>query len=229
MRETTTASGKIPPSTEDGRQSLDRSISAATDALLAAQRPDGHWLFELEADATIPAEYVLLRHYLGEPVDAELEGKIANYLRRIQAAHDGWPLFYGGDFDMSASVKAYFALKMIGDDPAGGAHAPSARGDPRARRRGEEQRLHTGVAGAIRRRQLAGGSGDAGRDHAVAELVSAPSQQDVLLGAHGHRAAAGVGRPEAASAQSETGSASTSSFSSRPKRSACCPRRRIKV
>jgi squalene-hopene/tetraprenyl-beta-curcumene cyclase len=117
MRETATAPGEIPPSTEEGRQSLDRSISAATDALLAAQRPDGHWLFELEADATIPAEYVLLRHYLGEPVDAELEGKIANYLRRIQSAHDGWPLFYGGDFDMSASVKAYFALKMIGDDP----------------------------------------------------------------------------------------------------------------
>ena len=117
MRETTTVFGSAPPLTEDARQSLDRSISAATDAVLAAQGPDGHWLFELEADATIPAEYVLLRHYLGEPVDAELEGKIANYLRRIQAAHNGWPLFYGGDFDMSASVKAYFALKMIGDDP----------------------------------------------------------------------------------------------------------------
>ena len=57
------------------------------------QRPDGHWLFELEADATIPAEYVLLRHYLGEPVDAALEAKIGNYLRRIQGKHDGWPLF----------------------------------------------------------------------------------------------------------------------------------------
>ena len=52
----------------------------------ADQRPDGHWVFELEADATIPAEYVLLRHYLGEPVDAELERKIGVYLRRIQGA-----------------------------------------------------------------------------------------------------------------------------------------------
>ncbi len=74
-------------------------------------------MFELEADATIPAEYVLLRHYLGEPVDAALEAKIAVYLRRIQGAHGGWPLFHDGDFDMSATVKAYFALKMIGDDP----------------------------------------------------------------------------------------------------------------
>ena len=88
---------------------------AATDALLKLQQPDGHWVFELEADATIPAEYVLLRHYLGEPVDAELERKIAVYLRRIQGKHDGWPLFHDGEFDMSASVKAYFALKMIGD------------------------------------------------------------------------------------------------------------------
>src|ERR1700690_3804736 len=95
---------------------LDRAIAAATDALLAAQRPDGHWVFELEADATIPAEYVLMRHYLAEPVDAALEARIANYLRRLQGAHDGWPLFQDGDFDMSASVKAYFALKMIGDD-----------------------------------------------------------------------------------------------------------------
>ena len=96
---------------------LEDHIQAATKAMLARQRPDGHFVFELEADATIPAEYVLLRHYLGEPVDASLEAKIASYLRRIQRADGGWPLFHGGAFDMSASVKAYFALKMIGDRP----------------------------------------------------------------------------------------------------------------
>jgi len=85
--------------------------------LLEQQKKDGHWVFELEADATIPAEYVLLRHYLGEPVDTQLEAKIAAYLRRIQGGHGGWPLFHDGAFDMSASVKAYFALKMIGDAP----------------------------------------------------------------------------------------------------------------
>ena len=101
--------------TEPPAIDLDRSIDAATQALLARQRADGHWVFELEADATIPAEYVLLRHYLGEPVDAALEQKIAVYLRRIQGAHGGWPLFAEGDLDISATVKAYFALKMIGD------------------------------------------------------------------------------------------------------------------
>src|SRR5476651_1097480 len=95
---------------------LERHIAAATDAILAEQRADGHWVYELEADATIPAEYVLMKHYFAEPPDLELERKIGVYLRRIQGAHGGWPLFHEGDFDMSASVKAYFALKMIGDD-----------------------------------------------------------------------------------------------------------------
>src|SRR5215813_12967359 len=96
---------------------IDGGIDAAARALLAAQRLDGHWVFELEADATIPSEYVLLRHYLGEPIDAALEAKIAAYLIRIQGNHGGWPLFQDGAFDMSASVKAYFALKMIGHSP----------------------------------------------------------------------------------------------------------------
>ncbi len=96
---------------------LDGDIDRATQALIGRQRSDGHWVFELEADATIPSEYVLLRHYLGEPDDLELERKIAAYLRRIQGEHGGWPLFHGGAFDISASVKAYFCLKMIGDSP----------------------------------------------------------------------------------------------------------------
>jgi squalene-hopene/tetraprenyl-beta-curcumene cyclase len=111
---------------------LDTPIDRACRALLACQHEDGHWLFELEADATIPAEYVLLRHYLGEPVDAALEAKIAAYLRRIQGAHGGWPLFADGDLDVSATVKAYFALKMIGD-PVDADHMRRAREAVRAR------------------------------------------------------------------------------------------------
>lgn len=101
--------------TIDSRAALDGAIGSARDALLGMRKDDGHWVFELEADATIPAEYVLLRHYLGEPIAHDLEARIAVYLRRIQADHDGWALFHGGGFDMSATVKAYFALKMIGD------------------------------------------------------------------------------------------------------------------
>ncbi len=95
---------------------LDDAIERATAALLSRQRPDGHWVFELEADATIPAEYILLVHYLGETPNLELERKIGVYLRRIQGDHGGWPLYHAGALDVSATVKAYFALKMIGDD-----------------------------------------------------------------------------------------------------------------
>ncbi|HEY2835037.1 MAG TPA: squalene--hopene cyclase [Rhizomicrobium sp.] len=95
---------------------VESAIRAATDAILAEQRPDGHWVYELEADATIPAEYVLLVHYLAETPNLELERKIGVYMRRIQGAHGGWPLYHEGAFDISATVKAYFALKMIGDD-----------------------------------------------------------------------------------------------------------------
>ena len=59
--------------------------------------------------------------------------KIAVYLRRTQSAqHGGWPLFQDGDFDMSASVKAYFALKMIGDS-IDAPHMARARQEIRAR------------------------------------------------------------------------------------------------
>lgn len=102
------------------------AIDAAASALSARQHSDGHFVFELEADATIPAEYILMRHYLAEPVDAVLEAKIAVYLRRIQSPDGGWPLFHEGASNLSASVKAYYALKMIGDDP-GAAHLMKAR------------------------------------------------------------------------------------------------------
>ena len=54
------------------------------------------------------------------------------YLRRIQGAHGGWPLFHDGAFDISASVKAYFALKMIGDDPTRRTWSARARRSSRA-------------------------------------------------------------------------------------------------
>jgi squalene-hopene/tetraprenyl-beta-curcumene cyclase len=96
-------------------QRLQSGIASASRALFDVQKPDHHWVFELEADVTIPAEYILMRHYFAEPVDVVLEEKIAKYLRRMQNDNGGWSLFYGHEFDMSASVKAYFALKMVGE------------------------------------------------------------------------------------------------------------------
>jgi squalene-hopene/tetraprenyl-beta-curcumene cyclase len=121
---------------------LDRAITRAADALIARQNSDGHWVFELEADATIPSEYILLRAYLGEPDAPELERKIGVYLRRTQTAGGGWPLFHGGELDLSCTVKAYFALKMIGDDPDA-PHMAAARAAVRARGGAEATNVFT--------------------------------------------------------------------------------------
>ncbi|WP_226822056.1 squalene--hopene cyclase, partial [Acidithiobacillus ferridurans] len=98
------------------RSSLDRVIAQARQALSGRQAEDGHWCFEFEADCTIPAEYILMQHYMDER-DEALQARIAVYLRGKQADHGGWPLYYGGHFDLSASVKVYYALKLAGDDP----------------------------------------------------------------------------------------------------------------
>ena len=92
------------------------AIRRSADALLRAQHADGYWCYELEADCTIPAEYILMMHYLGE-IDHELERKLAAYLRAHQARDGGWPLYYGGSAEISCSVKVYYALKLSGDDP----------------------------------------------------------------------------------------------------------------
>jgi len=115
----------IVEAASEGVSLLDHAIDAAASSLVAAQKKDGHWLYELEADATIPAEYILLQHYLDE-VDPTEEARIAAFLRASQGEHGGWPLWYGGDLDMSASVKAYFALKAAGDS-ADAPHMARAR------------------------------------------------------------------------------------------------------
>ena len=92
------------------------NASDAGNQLLAMQQDDGHMVFELEADATIPAEYIFLNHFL-DLREPDLETELGEHLRSLQSKiHGGWPLFHEGGFNISASVKAYFALKLLGDD-----------------------------------------------------------------------------------------------------------------
>jgi squalene-hopene/tetraprenyl-beta-curcumene cyclase len=93
---------------------LNQAIASAKQKLLELQFDEGYWVFELEADCTIPAEYVMMMHFIGDINDA-LQSKIAVYLRSRQNDDGSYPLFTGGPGDISCSVKVYYALKMAGD------------------------------------------------------------------------------------------------------------------
>lgn len=106
-----------PPGGSDGDAGISRALEKAKAALLSIQKPDGHWCGELQGDSILESEYILLKWILGQEADAALP-KITNYLRRLQMDNGGWNLFPGGPADISATVKGYFALKLMGDDPA---------------------------------------------------------------------------------------------------------------
>jgi squalene-hopene/tetraprenyl-beta-curcumene cyclase len=103
---------------------LTSRVAAATDAarrlLFSEQHEDGYWCGELEADATLEADYIILHTILGT-VDADRFAKVARYMLRHQNPDGGWSIYPGGPSNVSASVKAYFGLKLAGvsaDDPA---------------------------------------------------------------------------------------------------------------
>ena len=114
-----TGSGISPISPVRGvsHQVLNQSIEKAAARLQAQQHDEGYWCYELEADCTIPAEYILMMHFMDE-IDEPLQVKLAAYVRARQTDDGGWPLYYGGKSDISCTVKAYYALKLAGDHPS---------------------------------------------------------------------------------------------------------------
>lgn len=94
-----------------------RGILRTRQWLLENQQPDGHWIAELEGDTILESEYVLLLAYLGEADTPEAK-RAARYILEQQLPEGGWAIFPGGPIEISASVKAYFALKLTGHDPS---------------------------------------------------------------------------------------------------------------
>ena len=91
-------------------------LESAIDKLLSQQMDEGHWCAELEGDSILQSEYILLQFIIEQEFDERLP-KIANYLRRQQRVEDGaWVQYPGAKPDLNATVKAYFALKLMGDD-----------------------------------------------------------------------------------------------------------------
>ena len=96
---------------------LGRAIGRTRNWLLHHQHVDGHWVAELEGDTILESEYVLLLAFLGRH-DSTIARKAAQYILDAQLPDGGWAAYPGGAVDISASVKAYFALKLTGHDPS---------------------------------------------------------------------------------------------------------------
>ena len=97
-----------------------KAIAASQNYLLSIQYPEGYWWAELESNVTITAEAVLL-HKIWESDKQRPLHKVETYLRQEQREHGGWELYYGDGGNLSTSVEAYMALKLLGipaTDPA---------------------------------------------------------------------------------------------------------------
>ncbi|HEV8267154.1 MAG TPA: prenyltransferase/squalene oxidase repeat-containing protein, partial [Thermoanaerobaculia bacterium] len=101
---------------EVGAPALAEATAAARRYLLSIQHADGHWCGELEGDTILESEYALTFWFLGRGDEPRVR-KAGEYLRRKQLAEGGWSIYPGGPAEVSASVKAYFVLKLLGDDP----------------------------------------------------------------------------------------------------------------
>ena len=107
----------IPPiwHEKDLSGSLEQAIENGANHLVSLQAEQGYWLGELEADTTLESDYIYYLYVLGK-ADPERIAKLANYVRRRQLPDGGWNIFPGGPSDLNATCKAYFALKLVGDD-----------------------------------------------------------------------------------------------------------------
>src|SRR5690242_21905960 len=117
-----TSPGTLPQSAVEKR--LDSAIDKAVSYLSSLQHQDGYWLGELEADSTLESDYIYYLHVLGKADPIRIE-KLATYVRRKQLSDGGWNIYPGGPSELNATCKAYFALKLAGDD-SNSAHLTAA-------------------------------------------------------------------------------------------------------
>ena len=99
---------------------MDSAVGATTEWLLSRQASEGFWCGELEGDTILESEYVLMTAFLGRPESEERCVRLCKYIVERERPDGGWSIYPGGPIELSATVKAYFALKLVGvpiDDP----------------------------------------------------------------------------------------------------------------
>ena len=105
-----------------------------SDWLLARQNDEGYWVGELEGDTILESEYILLMTFLGRESRRRSASDVPGISRTTSSPDGGWSIYPGGPADVSASVKAYFALKLVGHSPDDPAMVRARAGHPRGRR-----------------------------------------------------------------------------------------------
>jgi len=111
-----TTAAPIPARQQDWARELPESIERGAEHLLSLQAVDGYWQGELEADSTLESDYIYYLFVLGK-ADPVRIAKLANYVRNKQLEDGGWNIYPGGPSELNATCKAYFALKLAGEDP----------------------------------------------------------------------------------------------------------------
>src|SRR5262245_38843385 len=104
-----------------------QAIGRAAEQLLSQQDRRGFWWADLTADTTLESDYILLQLWMHPPQDGvwnpasrEFVDKAAQSILARQLPDGGFNVYVKGPSDISATVKAYFALKLAGipyDDP----------------------------------------------------------------------------------------------------------------
>ena len=164
------------------------AIDGARNCLFSEQHEEGYWCGELEADATLEADYIMLHVLLGTG-NPERMAKAARYILQHQNEDGGWGIYADGPSNISASVKCYFGLKLAGyaaDHPDTGSRPQEDSGNGRGHR---GQYFHQDLSLLFRAVRLRRGAGHPAGDRSVSEVVLVQYLRDFVVVA-GHSGAA---------------------------------------
>src|SRR5579872_2797455 len=95
---------------------LSDTIDRGVNYLLSLQASEGYWMGELEADTTLESDYIFYLKVINKAHPDRI-AKLANYVRRRQLDDGGWNIYFGGPSELNATIKAYVALRLAGEDP----------------------------------------------------------------------------------------------------------------
>ncbi len=93
----------------------------AAEALVRQQDSSGYWCAELTADSTLESDFILLELWCNPPVEGVWKHSETRRIQKAveaifarQLADGGFNIYVEGPSEISASCKAYFALKVAG-------------------------------------------------------------------------------------------------------------------